>query len=86
MMVALEATANWTSFSVIPPTPRCTKLSFTSGRSSLRRLSVMASSVPWTSAFKMRLRVAASPLWICSKRSSSLAPGAVGEGACPATR
>ncbi len=40
----------------------------------------MASSVPWTSAFRIRLRVAASPLWICSKRSSSLAPGAVGRG------
>ena len=37
-------------------------------------------------ALRMRLSVAASPRWICSKRSSSLAPGAVGDGACPATR
>ena len=70
----------------MPPTPRWTKLSLTSSRSSLRRLSVMASSVPWTSAFKMRFSVADSPRWICSKRSSSLAPGAVGDGAWPATR
>ena len=86
MIVAFEAAASCTSFSVIPPTPRWTNASFTSSRSSLRRLSVIASSVPWTSAFKIRLSVADSPRWICSKRSSSLAPGAVGDGACPATR
>ena len=88
MMVAVEAWASSTSYSVIPPTPRWTKLSFTSSRSSLRRLSVTASSEPWTSAFRMRLRVAVSPRWICSKRSSSLAPprADVAAGTWPATR
>ena len=62
------------SFWVMPPTPRWTKASFTSSRSSLRRLSVSASSEPVTSALRMRLSVAASPAWICSKMSSSRAP------------
>ncbi len=66
--------ASWMSFSVMPPTPRCTNASFTSSRSSLRRLSVSASSEPVTSALSTRLSVAASPAWICSKMSSSLAP------------
>ena len=52
------------SFSVMPPTARCTNASFTSSRSSLRRLSVSASSEPCTSALRMRLSVATSPAWI----------------------
>ena len=40
MIVALEALASCTSFSVMPPTPRCTMTSFTSSRSSLRSDSV----------------------------------------------
>src|SRR5665213_4469028 len=79
MIVALEALASWTSFSVIPPTPRCTITSFTSSRSSLRSDSVHASSEPWTSAFKTMLSVAVSPRWICSKRSSNRAPLVAGE-------
>ena len=46
------------SFSVMPPTARCTNASSTSSRSSLRRLSVTASSEPCTSAFRTRLSVA----------------------------
>jgi hypothetical protein len=61
MIVALAVAANWTSFSVTPPTPRCTNDSLTSARSSLRRLSVSASSEPVTSALRMRFSVAASP-------------------------
>ena len=74
MMVALAVAANWMSFSLIPPTPRCTKASWTSSRSSRRRPSVTASREPWTSALTIRLRVAASPRWICSKMSSKRAP------------
>ena len=74
MIVAFDAAASWTSYWVMPPTARCTKASFTSSRSSLRRLSVSASSEPVTSALRMRLSVAASPAWICSKMSSSVAP------------
>ena len=74
MIVALEVAASWMSFSVMPPTPRCTKASLTSSRSSLRRLSVSASSEPCTSAFTIRFSVAASPAWIWLKMSSSLAP------------
>ena len=71
----------------MPPTPRWTKLSFTSSRSSLRRLSVTASREPWTSALSTRLSVAVSPRWICSKRSSSLAPvAAEATGRCPDRR
>ena len=62
------------SFSVIPPTARCTNVSSTSGRSSLRRLSVTASSEPCTSALRIRLSVAVSPDWIWLKMSSSLVP------------
>ena len=74
MIVALEAAPSCTSFSVIPPTPRCTNDSFTSSRSSFLRLSVSASSEPWTSAFRIMLSVATSPRWICSKMSSSFTP------------
>ena len=58
MIVAFVADASVMSFSLMPPTPRCTNASFTSSRSSLRRLSVRASSEPCTSAFTMRLSVA----------------------------
>ena len=61
MIVALDAAASWMSFLVMPPTPRRTNDSFTSSRSSFRRLSVSASSEPVTSALRMRLSVAASP-------------------------
>jgi len=44
MIVALATLARLTSDSVIPPTPRCTKASFTSSRSSLRSDSVSASN------------------------------------------
>ena len=74
MIVALEAAASWMSFSVMPPTPRCTNASLTSSRSSFWRLSVSASSEPVTSALRIRLSVAVSPAWICSKMSSSRAP------------
>jgi hypothetical protein len=37
MIVAFDAFASCTSFSVMPPTPRCTITSFTSSRSSLRK-------------------------------------------------
>jgi hypothetical protein len=43
-------------------------------RSSLRRLSVRASSEPCTSALSTRLSVATSPFWIWVKMSSSLTP------------
>ena len=75
MIVALEAAASCTSFSVMPPMPRRTKLSFTSSRSSRFSDSVTASSEPCTSALSTMLSVAVSPREICSKRSSSLAPG-----------
>ena len=62
------------SFSVMPPTARCTNASSTSGRSSLRRLSVTASSEPCTSALRTRFSVAVSPAWIWLKMSSSFMP------------
>ena len=74
MIVAFVVAASEMSFSVMPPTARCTNVSSTSGRSSLRRLSVTASSEPWTSAFSTRLSVAVSPDWIWAKMSSSLVP------------
>ena len=74
MTVALDAVASCTSFCVMPPTPRSTNDSLTSSRSSFFRLPVNASSEPWTSALRMRLRRAVSPRWICSKMSSSRAP------------
>ena len=80
MIVAFDAFASCTSFSVMPPTPRCTMTSFTSSRSSLRSDSVHASSEPWTSAFNTMLSVAVSPRWICSKRSSRRAPLRRGHG------
>ena len=61
-IVALDVAASWTSFSVTPPTPRCTNDSLTSSRSSLRSDSVTASSEPFTSALTMRFSVAASPV------------------------
>ena len=74
-MVALEAAASCTSFSVMPPMPRSTKLSLTSSRSSRLSDSVTASSEPCTSAFSTMLSVAVSPREICSKRSSSCGAG-----------
>ena len=74
MIVAVDAAASWTSLSLMPPTPRCTNDSFTSSRSSFLSDSVSASSDPCTSALRMRLSVAVSPRWICSKMSSSRTP------------
>src|ERR671911_586402 len=81
MIVAFDAAASCTSLLVMPPTPRWTKDSFTSSRSSLRRASVSASSEPVTSALRTRLSVATSPCWICWKMSSRLdpAPGRAGD-------
>ena len=77
MIVAPDAAAIVTSLSVMPPTARCTNDTFTSSRSSFRRLWVTASSEPCTSAFNTKVSVAVSPLRIASKRSSSFAPGLV---------
>src|SRR5580698_6346033 len=74
MMVALDAAASCTSFSVMPPMPRRTKLNFTSSRSNRFSESVTASSEPCTSAFSTMFNVAISPREICSNRSSSFAP------------
>ena len=61
MIVALVVAASVMSFSVMPPTARCTKVRSTSLRPSLRRLSVTASSEPCTSALRIRLSAADSP-------------------------
>ena len=68
----------------MPPTPRSTKPTLTSGRSSFLRLSVTASSEPCTSALTMRLSIACSPAWIWAKMSSSLAPELMTEASGPA--
>ena len=77
MIVALDADASWMSFSVMPPTPRWTNAIFTSSRSSLREALGERFERTVTSALTMRLSVAASPAWICSKMSSSRAPPAI---------
>src|SRR5437773_1456813 len=73
MMTALEASAKFTSDSVIAPTALCTTLTLTS--SVERRLSAWtsASCEPWTSALMRSASTLASPSPMCSNRFSSLA-------------
>jgi hypothetical protein len=64
MIVALVVAGELMSFSLMPPTPRCTNASFTSSRSSAEA-SVTASSEPCTSALTIEVEGGASPAWIC---------------------
>ena len=71
-----------TSFSVIPPTPWWMTLTRTSGCWILASSPTPASTEPWTSPLRTRLRSLTSPACSCSKRSSSETPPSTRDASC----
>src|SRR2546426_49825 len=80
MMIAFDAAASWTSFSVMPPTPFSRTCGFTASVPSRSTASAMASAEPWTSARMMIPRSLTVPSRTCANRSST---GTLRTGAAP---